>query len=192
MSYQRMNAVMYAAAFWDKVCSDGRVATDIGYPKIPSGTPMDTARKSPNFKGSEDDCTHFISCCIGRTTGKISVGGNQFTLKGGGLDVPSPFKGAGVYGHTHVTNIYYFAQKCGAKIVGQEFRRKSDPATAADISANLTFGDLLVYSSDTHIRHHRHLVMLLSGTRITCHTSARFNKDFLHVGITYVTLLKMP
>jgi hypothetical protein len=102
--YNRLNAVTYASAFWDKVCHDGKVATDKGYPSIPAGTPMDQAYQHKNWVGSEDDCTHFISCCVGQTTGKITLFGNQFIVKGGGLPVPSPFRG--VYGHTHVSNIY--------------------------------------------------------------------------------------
>jgi hypothetical protein len=190
--YSRTDALKYAKAFAFKVCHDGRVATDKGYPKIPAGTPMEDAFKSPNFIGGEDDCTHFISCVIGDTTGKLTEGGTTTVIKGGGLKVPSPFANVGVYGHTHVSNIYYFALTHGGKIIGAEFRSKSDAQTRADIVGKLAPGDLLIYSKKEHIRNHAHCAIIVRSAFIACHTKSRFEKDFTDVGIPFVTLMKMP
>ena len=61
------------------------VATNAGYPKFPAGTPLKETFNKPNYVGHEDDCTHFISYCIGRTASNTNVSGIDFAYKGGGL-----------------------------------------------------------------------------------------------------------
>jgi|RhiMethySRZTD1v2_1073278.scaffolds.fasta_scaffold09166_7 hypothetical protein len=190
--YSRKDALKYAEAFAHKVCHDSRVATDKGYPKIPAGTPIADADKHVNWRGSEDDCAHFMSCVIGDTTGKLTVGSTTTTVRGGGLKLPSPFANAGVYGHTHVSNIYFFVLNHGAKIITPEFRTKSDPQTRDDIVTKLGPGDLLIYSKEEHIRKHAHSALIVRSSLIACHTKSRFEIDFTDVGIAFVTLIKMP
>ena len=48
----------------------------------------------------EDDCTHFISCCVGQGLGTIQVGDRQIEFPGGGISILSPFAANGVYGET--------------------------------------------------------------------------------------------
>jgi hypothetical protein len=76
MPYDRMAALTYAGAFYDKVCHDARVATKGGYPArinnvlLTPGLPLNQIGAITG----EDDCTHFISCCVGQGKGKLQVG----------------------------------------------------------------------------------------------------------------------
>ena len=94
MSYARMNAIISAMVLADRVAHDGRVGTKRGYPKIINGATLQPGmllKEEIGFIDGEEDCAHFLSCCLGTTSCELDVGGNQITVRGGGLHIPSPF-----------------------------------------------------------------------------------------------------
>ncbi len=199
MSYNRSAALRYAEIYSFRVCHDGRVATQSGYP---GGTPGSLIEvQGAPWAGIADDCTHFISCCIGAS---VPDPGNPTQRCGGGLEISQPFRGAGVFGHTYVPALLgellgYTPGPHGfhrqAQIVGPQFRRKTDASTAADIESHLQRGDLLAYAEKGDMRHpendYRHFAILVKETKIACHTMSRYDADFTLVGWDYVTLVKM-
>jgi hypothetical protein len=79
-NYDRFAVVEYARKYWQRVCSDSFIACKNRpktgfYEKVPLGTVferrIDGGERAKLPDGSEidgfylDDCTHFISCCIG-------------------------------------------------------------------------------------------------------------------------------
>ncbi len=195
MSYDRNAALLYAEIFAYRVCHDGHVATQSGYPSGAPGS-LITTPGSP-WLGIEDDCTHFISCCIGAS---IPVPGSPTQKCGGGLRISQPFGGFGVFGHTYVPRL--LGELLGitqgpegirrsAMIVGAQFRRKTDASTAVDINSQLRRGDLLAYAETNDYRDYRHFAILVKETKIACHTHSRFDDDFTLIGWDYVTLVKM-
>src|SRR4051812_25141036 len=94
MAYSKKAAVNYADKYWNIVCHDLHVAIGKGpfVRELPVGTTFVPSKNSLSEDAVDpagnvvatwaelDDCTHFISCCIGR--------------HGGGLTIPSSFNGA--------------------------------------------------------------------------------------------------
>jgi hypothetical protein len=115
-----------------------------------------------------DDCTHFVSCCIGRVPGS----------RGGGLPIPTPadyFHPNGPYGFVRVSRLKQFLLSKGlAGVVGAE--RTTDAAAIRGLSR----GDLVLYH-DTDGKDIHFAILLGDGTadtpqrrvRIACHTYAR-------------------
>jgi hypothetical protein len=198
MTYQRMAALISAANFWDKVSHDGRVALGSktnGYPlsingvQLSPGLPFSSIGPIPG----EEDCTHFISCCIGQAKAKIHVGTQDIELRGGGLPVPQPFKDLKVYGETYAPRLVYWLKNSRlAKVIGTEFWPTHQDNTRQAILQNLQPGDLLAYASRDHPEKYEHLALLVGPTGIACHTRHRFGKDYTDVYFPWVTLLKLP
>jgi hypothetical protein len=134
MGYNRMSAVNYARAFWNRVCHDGQVATGYGYRQ--GVTKINGVTLTPGLPFSaigkitlELDCTHFISCCVGQThTIKVEDTWNEprdpwVSLRdvnsavGGGLDIPSPYAHLGVYGHDTTPVLISRLRQLGAKMI---------------------------------------------------------------------------
>lgn len=215
--YGRLAALAYAEKYWNKVCHDGFVATKNGYPRYGSGLPIASIAKAADTtclktSADEEDCAHFISCCIGITRDAVGV-------MGGGLPIPSPI-GGGIYGHTFAPALFFFLYNNKmVRIVGSQYRRTSlnpneldplrripDPETVASIRKDLTRGDLLAYASlepknpakpeegnkeTPWAGHYEHFGLLTLDTSIACHTCARFNAPYTDVGWPFVTLLKV-
>jgi hypothetical protein len=194
MSYLRMHALIYAGVFWNRVCHDGRVATKKGYPKeinkvkLTPGLPF----ADVGFIDGEEDCTHFLSCCVGNGRGKITVGGRTIEIRGGGLLIPSPFQGAGIYGETYVPRGIGALTTHGAKIVPPQFRVTSYDTTKAAILEHLTPGDVLAYASKDNASSYEHMAILVGPTTIACHSRHRFGQEYTDVYFPWVTLLKLP
>lgn len=200
MKYDRMAACNYAGAFYDKVCHDGRVATRGGYPSA-----INSVALTPGLPFSqigaisgEDDCTHFLSCCVGQVRGTLRVGGNNVDFPGGGLPISSPFSTSRVYGETYTPRLVGALILKGATIVGRQFMVTTYAATRTAIAQNLTMGDVLAFASSSDLRSdgtgvYEHICLLLSSDgKIACHTISRFGKDYTDVYFPWVTLLKLP
>lgn len=192
--YNRAGALIYAAYFHDRICHDGRVATKKGYPGSINGV-----RLSPGLPFSqvgaidgEEDCTHFISCCLGQTVSKIRWGSFEVEHRGGGLRIGSPFRNHGVYGETYVPRLIGTLVALGAKIIGPQFQITAYDSTRDNILRNLTAGDVLAYASRDNPNKYEHMAMIIDTTRITCHTTFRFGEDFTDVYHPWVTLLRLP
>src|SRR3954471_21434707 len=93
MAYDRAAALAYARAYWNRPADDGYVAGEFAgrdYLAVPDGARFVHDFDGDRPRGSEhllladgsrwewsalDDCTHFMSCCVG--------------APGGGLELPS-------------------------------------------------------------------------------------------------------
>jgi hypothetical protein len=197
-----MAACNYAGAFYDKVCHDGFVATKQtpGYPRT-----INNVTLTPGLPFSqigaidrENDCTHFLSCCVGQTRGKLSVGGRDMEFPGGGLHLTTPFANIGVYGETYTPRLVGRLVILGARIVPPQFMVTSYATTRTAIAQNLTLGDVLAFASSSDLRSdgtgvYEHICLLLSADgKISCHTTSRFGKDYTDIDYPWVTLLKLP
>ena len=92
--YKRDQALEYALFFCNRVCSDGVVMSGGHHNVRKIGALLDDIDPVDD----ENDCTHFVSCSLGRPPGFKTAGGN--TLKGGGLglDPMGFYKHHPVYG----------------------------------------------------------------------------------------------
>jgi hypothetical protein len=204
-----MNALTYAAFFWDKVCHDGRIALDTkhgGYPaeikdaagnkiKLSPGLPLETFGP---FVPGDEDCTHFISCCVGNTTHQVNTfdrtrGKVVVTLRGGGLHIPSPFQEKyHVYGQTYAPNLVYVLKAKGAKVMG-EFMPRESPETRVAVLRHLNMGDILAYADRPDNDRYKHMAILVGPSQIACHTYRRRCEPFTDIKKwPLVTLLKLP
>jgi hypothetical protein len=183
--YNRSAAVNYARRYWNIPCNDGIVALsrrDKGYfEKVPAGTKFihefDQASNSlkrehalkPDGTRIEwkdlDDCTHYISCCIGQPPGE--TGGGIPLMRQLGSPPNRP------YGIVRVsTMVDYLLGNIGqapykyAQAVGTE--KTSD----SSLISHLDPGDLIAY---WHIakKRYSHLTMYLGSGKIACHTYCR-------------------
>lgn len=197
MSYIRAFAVNYARYYWNRVCHDGHVATKVGYP-----TTINNVALTPGMAFSdigaidgEEDCTHFLSCCVGNGMGIIraetAYGRAPIPMfPGGGLTISSPFAGVGVYGETWTPNLVQVLKRLGANVVGQEFQAKQYSDSAIK---SLQPGDVLAYASKDNLQKYEHICLIVApGGKIACHTRARFGQSYDDVYFPWVTLLKMP
>jgi hypothetical protein len=195
MAYNRRLAVFSAAFFWDKVSHDGRVATKGGYPSKINGVTLTPGLPFSEIGAiaNEDDCTHFISCCIGESKCAIKVGDQDITITGGGLKISSPFKNAKVYGQTYVPRLVgelYSSKQ--ARIIWPQFLVTNYATTRDKILQNLQAGDLLAYASKPDPNHYEHMAILVGPDTISCHTRSRLGQDYTDVYHPWVTLLKLP
>src|SRR5437868_1220576 len=119
IKYNRMAALIYATYFYDKVCHDGRIALKKGYPpkingvKLTSGLPFSQI----GARDEEEDCTHFMSCCVGQSHFRTISDGFPIEIRGGGLRIGSPFRNLGVYGETYVPRLLATLRSLGATIL---------------------------------------------------------------------------
>jgi hypothetical protein len=198
MAYDRKNAILSAMGLWDRVSHDGYVAIGgpagkrSGPPKVINGVTL-----APGLPFSEigtidqeDDCAHFVSCCLGRTRCKVTVFGNDFEVLGGGLDIPSPFRP--VYGQTHAGRLAGALVSKGARIIQPQFMVKEYESTRKAILQHLMGGDVLCYASHDNHDSYEHSAILLGSTQIACHTKSRIYADYTAVYHPWVTLLKLP
>ena len=171
VTYDRAAALAWARAHWDRPCADGYVAGEFGaqsYRKVPDGTRFvhDAGLDGPEHAllpdgtaipwSQLDDCTHFISSCLGRPPG----GG------GGGLPVPCDFSAPGPYG---ILGADRFVRKLVA-------RRLVEVIPVSDKNApgleRIAPGDLVGYFRVEKSRY-GHLALYLGDGKIACHTYCR-------------------
>jgi hypothetical protein len=204
MAYARMHAIISAMYFADRICPDGCLATGHGYygkhfrKKTDNGVKVEAgvaladmgSTMTGRFVEHEDDCAHFVSCCVGAIRSEVSVGGSKITLHGGGLNLGKPFYP--VYGQTYVAKLAQDLISNGAKIVGKQFRITSYKDTRKDIMEKLHAGDVLLYATKDNHDSYEHSAILVGPGVICCHTSSRRALDYETVYHPWVTLLRLP
>jgi hypothetical protein len=189
-----MAACTYAATYWDKVCHDGRIALKSGYPAsvngvaLNPGLPFSSLGPVPNA----EDCTHFISCCVGSGSGTFEVEGHHLVVRGGGLHLESPFSGSKVYGETYAPRLVGALIKRGARFVGRQFQVTHDAQTRTVIQKELKLGDILAYASKETLDKYEHMTILVGADKIACHTTNRFFVDYNDIYFPWVSLIRMP
>ncbi|TMB99769.1 MAG: hypothetical protein E6J42_02490 [Chloroflexi bacterium] len=165
--YDRASALRYAHAHWNSVCSDGKISLRNGHIDVPPGTTFvfapDRSERARKPSGVEiianfDDCTHFISCCIGRPPGPPA----------GGLTIPSrpgsePPRGP--YGLVSVRELLNYLR---SNRIARAITTDSSDTSAI---AQLAPGDLICYSDARGIP--SHFVMYAGNQKIVCHTYSR-------------------
>jgi hypothetical protein len=204
-TYNRSAALAYARKYWTTACTDGCVAIK-GTPYFRQvGATTVFVRKTVNnpstevarpVNGSEiplicpsgsleclEDCTHFVSCCIGNPPGE----------PGGGIPVVRDF--STIYGRLSADRLYN-------DLVNQErvdiVAEKKTYSQAESALASLQGGDLIFYF-DTAYNRYRHSALYLAGAgkRIACHTFCRcdvnndYDQAWNSVQLDLCTLLKV-
>jgi hypothetical protein len=198
--YNRAAALAYARAYWTKACSDGYIAVKASpyYVKVPDGTIFvqtyaggkfqdEVARKPDGSTiGLDDleDCTHFISCCLGSPPGGT----------GGGLPIRRDFMT--IYGRLSPQRL--FDDLKGDRLIAIVGRERLSYADAAPLLAQLQAGDLIFYYSRAAGRYgHAGLYMADPKKRIACHTYCRcdqsdaYDQAWDSVNLEAVTLAKV-
>lgn len=189
VTYDRRAAIDYARRHWNIPCNDGFIAlkglSGKRYVKVPAGTrfehEFDAAHRSMEREHAllgggagriewEDleDCTHFISCCIGQPPGD----------KGGGIPISYKQMGSppnAPYGIVRVsTMVDYLLGRLGknptsyAQVIGTEKTKDNRHINS------LVAGDLIAYWDEAGQRYY-HLTLYLGNGMIGCHTYSRFD-----------------
>jgi hypothetical protein len=174
--YDRAGALAYARKFWLQPCDDGFIALGPSagkdFVKVPAGTTFvhesDASGEREHASlpdGTQipwsdlDDCTHFISSCIGERPGE-RCGGLKITLRQLGSPPTAPF------GIVRVsTMVDFLVRNKLAEVVTE----KSEDDTLID---KLQAGDLVAYFNKAR-KVYSHMALLLPGNKIACHTYGR-------------------
>ena len=187
--YDRTAAIDYARRHWNVPCNDGFVGLKglrgKDFEKVPASTKFihefDANRRSRGREHAQlgggagriewedlEDCSHFVSCCIGQPPGD-TAGGIPIHYKQLGSPPNAP------YGIVRVsTMLDYLLGRLGkhrssfARVIGAE-------KTQDDSHINsLVAGDLIAYwSKESKV--YSHLVLYLGNGKIGCHTYCRFD-----------------
>jgi hypothetical protein len=171
MSYDRDAALSYARQHWLSVASDGYIAGEFGarpYLQVPPGTVFvhdaypSRSEHALLPDGTEipwsklDDCTHFMSCVLGRPPGGIAAGG---------LDIPSDFP-SGPYGILGASRFVRTLLDRGYVEV-TVVEDKSSPGIES-----LSPGDLVGYYKRSG-HSYAHLTLYAGDGNIICHSYCR-------------------
>jgi hypothetical protein len=171
MSYDRAAALDYARTYWSTVASDGYIAGSFdgkAYRPVPAGTRFvhDDAPASPEHAllpdgtvipwSALDDCTHFLSCVVGRPPGATSSGG---------LLIPPDFP-SGPYGILGAGRfVRTLVERGDLEVIPVEDKR--DPGLA-----RIAAGDLIGFYRASQ-RDYGHLALYAGDENIVCHTYCR-------------------
>jgi hypothetical protein len=187
--YDRDAAVAYARKYAFRPCSDNfmflddRNTTAGFYVKLPTDAVVvkddpDTDHVEAGGKtfvlsdGNSltfrmmDDCTHFISCCIGRPPGDTA----------GGIKIPTtmwgdPAHGINPYGISRISTLLAFLKDRGlVKVVATNTTDKSQ-------IKRLARGDLIAYFNVPR-GEYTHLALYLGDDKIAAHTVSRLDEDW--------------
>lgn len=194
MAYLRMHALIYARTFWNRVCHDGHVAMKTGYPSHINGVKLAPGMLFEDIGATtgEEDCTHFLSCCVGRFHAKVHINGREIIYQGGGLAISCPFKRMGIYGETYAPRGVGALLAHGGKIVKPQFQLTSDASTRDAIMSELRPGDVVAYASKDKAAHYEHMALLVNPGKIACHTRMRYNVDYANIHWPWITLIRLP
>jgi hypothetical protein len=180
--YDRTGALAYARKYWLRPCDDQFIAlsSNGNFAKVPPGTKFEHEFGSDGkSRGREhallpngsripferlDDCTHFISCCIGERPGE-QCGGLKITYTQFGSPPKAP------YGIVRAATMVDFltGRLKGHPTYAETVAEKSEDDS---IVSQLQPGDLVAYFNVGRQRY-THLAMLLEGGRIACHSYGR-------------------
>jgi hypothetical protein len=207
--YDAAAAVAYARKFWNKPCSDQRIAPDLNqHPELAKRGFIDASGitkfvKRPGQQAEDavdaaghlapqgdwsflDDCTHFISCCIGRPpkgplpSNATSRQINQWRADvhaAGGLPLPTHSLDISMYGLSGVDRLVEFLtapSRKWAKILAEKVSKDR----ARPLIGQMLAGDLIAYAGPRDGRYD-HLVIILGGAdgkingKVACHTYCR-------------------
>jgi hypothetical protein len=174
-TYNRKQALSYARNYWNKSASDNYIAVKTApyYKAVPVGTVFkqvfggglvtDEYAQLPDGStipwAELEDCTHFVSCCLGTPPNGI----------GGGLQIRRDFNT--IYGRLSPQRL--FDDLIGDGLI-DVVCEKVDHDVASQKLAQLQAGDLVFYWHPETGRY-RHVGMYLADTkkRIACHTYCR-------------------
>ncbi|MEU0646040.1 D-alanyl-D-alanine carboxypeptidase family protein [Streptomyces umbrinus] len=181
--YDRAGAIAYARKYWLRPCDDGFIATRTGgdFEKVPIGTKFEHEFQSNGVisNGREhallpdgshipwerlDDCTHFISCCIGQRPGE-ACGGLPITYRQLGAPPHAP------YGIVRVSTMVEYLTG-GIKDHPKYAETIAEKSGDDSMIGKLSPGDLVAYFHK-RFQTYTHLAMLLGGGRIACHSYGR-------------------
>lgn len=187
--YDRDQARHYARYYAKAVCHDGAVFTGgggggLGVEHFDPGESL----SDKNIDG-ENDCTHFISCCVGDHKGVHNkhTGGKA----GGGIPITAHDAIGWGYGITSAPRMVdYLLNRGFAKPIGGQ---KVFRSTAAPDIEKLEMGDLIAYAASSN-GGYTHMAFHLYQGKIACHTNCRLDKDWTDIGVSYgshVTLLQV-
>ena len=189
--YNRDQARRYARWYALCVCHDGAVAftktkgnVETTYFKhYPPLTSLVHMPYGPDEH--QNDCTHFISCCIGDHGGFQMGKGNGIA---GGVPIKSHDAIAHAYGIMGAPRfVKYVLDRGYAKLVGTE---RMPRAEAEKHIKSLDMGDIIGYA-ESPTGGYLHLVLHLYDGHIACHTSARIDRPWTDIGYNYNTLLQI-
>jgi hypothetical protein len=235
-TYDAAAAVAYARKFWNRPCTDLRIAPDLGqHPELTQRGFIDASSVDKFLKRQDeqaedavdaegnlvpkgswdflDDCTHFISCCIGRPpataypkndTPKAVSEWRANTAPAGGLLLPNHSLDVTMYGLAGLDRLVEFltapARQWATKLANDISKDVARP-----LMDKMMPGDLIAYS---HGGKFDHLVILLGDNgklngKVACHTYCRsdasdctWDNDWDAIsppgGDYHVTLLQMP
>lgn len=182
-TYDRKGALEYARKFWLLPCDDQFIALSASagkdFQRVPAGTKLEHEFDGTISKQREhavlpdgtriewaalDDCTHFISCCIGERNGEPC--GN----------LPIPYKQLGEppeapYGIVRVSTMVDFLT--GNKVKGVKYAEiVAEKSEDEKLISTLSPGDLIAYFHKKN-KQYSHLTMYLGDNKIACHTYSR-------------------
>ena len=175
MTYDRTCALDYARTYWSCVTSDGYIAGSFdgkAYRQVPAETVFvhDGDHAAPEHAllpdgtvipwSALDDCTHFISCVLGRPPGAEASGG---------LAIPSDFP-TGPYGILGAGRFVRALEKKGF-IEMIPVADKKNPGLE-----RIAPGDLIGYYRASQ-RDYGHLALYAGGENILCHTYCRADTE---------------
>jgi hypothetical protein len=175
VTYDRDAALDYARRYWLRVASDGYIAGSFGakpYLKVPDETVFVHDADTPTAPehallpdgtvipwSALDDCTHFISCCVGAPPGDTA----------GGLHLPADFP-SGPYG-------ILGASRCVETLIKRGY---VEVLTVDDKASpgldRIAPGDLIGYYRHSQ-NQYSHLTMYAGGDGIICHTYCRADTE---------------
>jgi hypothetical protein len=183
--YDRAGALAYARKFWLRICEDQFIAlggkSGRNFVMVDSATTFEHEFEADGVTpkprehaalpdGSQipwehlDDCTHFISCCIGERPGE-ACGGLKIPIRQLGSPPTAP------YGIVRVgTMVEFLTGKLRKDVKYAEIiAEKSDDDS---FISQLASGDLIAYFHKGR-KIYSHLALLLDGGKIACHTYGR-------------------
>jgi hypothetical protein len=182
--YDRVAAADYAKKYWTVVCSDSFIAGKDMRPPNPDFVRLPNARfrrtdgeeiavtKAQRIPYEQlDDCTHFVSCCIGAPP----------VTRGGGLPMGATSSGPpprGPYGVISSLRLleYLLSRRLAVRKSSVEELRQ---------------GDLIRYTGYVGRRQQRHwciIVETATAPKIACHTVCRIGDPWNTVGTTWSSL----
>lgn len=174
-TYNRANALAYARSNWTKSATDNCIAIKASpfFRQVPAGTIFKQTYANGIISdeyallpdGSTipweqlEDCTHFVSCCLGSPPNG----------QAGGLPIRQDFNT--IYGRLSAQRLFDDLRADGLIDVVCE---KADHTEASSKLSQLQAGDLIFYWRPANGRyHHAGLYLADSKKRIACHTYCR-------------------
>lgn len=187
--FRRDAARKYARWHAMTVCHDGAVpyldAKGVTkYKRVKALTPYaDVAWGTDEYP---NDCTHFISCCLGDHDGTHNGKGSG--IPGGGLPIKQHDAIGLAYGITGApAMVKYLGDRGFAKMLGAEKMSRQD---ATKLMGQMDMGDVIAYAK-TKTGGYEHLAMHMYTGHIACHTDCRLDKMWTEIKYECITLLRI-